>query len=1104
MIKQVKFLKGLLLALLAVTLMSGAANALAVTVSCNGTNIPANQIYNSTGVGGTLLAATKYVQIIQSTDAAPGAPDVSTGAPAGDSVISTGTLATAGNFSASVNISTSNYVYIRAWETWNGSGVPTGKYGTSELKNVGTGFTYTFKPASFATTTDMPVQATLSSISPTSRGQGAQSQTLILSGANFQSGATVQISGSGITINSTTVNTAAQITINVNIDAAAATGARSVTVTNPSAAASSAVTFTVNAGPLATSAAPTSADQGYTGNVVLTGTNFHSGAWAAANAVFSGSGITVNSVTYNSATQLTVNLTVAAGATAGGRTITLTNPDDNGKLTSGSIFTVTVPAGTDPQITSITWEPGKDAGYVYGTINLNGTNFGASQGTSTVALQFQGGSYNNLPGAQIYYWSDTKIQVGVPISIGATYAVAGTTNARVTVNAKTAANSFALKPKVYSVTPNNGPVGTSVAIEGTAFNQTAASNSISFNGTAASAGSIVNAADKSTLTVAVPAGATTGQLLVTVNGQTSNTNFDWAPYDQIVFTVTSVAQPTITTNSLPNGTVGTTYNQTLHASGGTAPYTWAITVGSLPAGLSLNTSTGVISGTPTTAQTSSFTVRVTDAAAKTDTKALAITIDPAGIVSDPSISGISPASAYTGQTLIINGSHFGSSGTVTVGGISTQPTVWNDGQIIASIPSGIASGSAAIVVTVSGKTANSTITVDNSRVYLDDFEGGSVGSYTAPGDKTGYYVFGTGITPDNANINANGPQSEAAKEAAKGMKVKYSFTSDWGGGWGAALANQLDLSSAEKINFYLKWDGSDNNLQVGLKDADGTSFIAVVSNATLKALSGYALVTLDKTSFAYDAGGSDATANASFDWSKVANYSFVLNTTGTTANYQYLDSLYATVGKVTPPASTEAPVITSIDPIAGPAGTKLTITGYNFRDKATSTSRKVQFISASNTIIEASIVSWESTQIVLTVPNTLGTGAYDIKVLVEFPSASDPSIIRSFYSNPAAFTVTAVAPGPGAIVAYPTPFNPNTGVPVKIEFDPGTATNIGVYIFDMTAKLVSRQNVTGSPVTWNGVDMYGATVGDGVFLVRIVNNENQGLIAKGKILVVKK
>ena len=73
--------------------------------------------------------------------------------------------------------------------------------------------------------------------------------------------------------------------------------------------------------------------------------------------------------------------------------------------------------------------------------------------------------------------------------------------------------------------------------------------------------------------------------------------------------------PTITLNpsTLPNGTAGTAYSATVSATGGTAPYTFALTAGTLPAGLTLNPVTGQISGTPTTAGTSSFTVTATDA-----------------------------------------------------------------------------------------------------------------------------------------------------------------------------------------------------------------------------------------------------------------------------------------------------------------------------------------------------------------------------------------------------------------------------------------------------------------------------------------------------------
>ena len=87
--------------------------------------------------------------------------------------------------------------------------------------------------------------------------------------------------------------------------------------------------------------------------------------------------------------------------------------------------------------------------------------------------------------------------------------------------------------------------------------------------------------------------------------------------------------PTITTTTLPAGTVGLAYNQPLQATGGTGALIWTISVGSLPQNLNLNQTNGAISGTPTTAGTSSFTVRVQDAGGLADTQALSITINPA-------------------------------------------------------------------------------------------------------------------------------------------------------------------------------------------------------------------------------------------------------------------------------------------------------------------------------------------------------------------------------------------------------------------------------------------------------------------------------------------
>jgi autotransporter-associated beta strand protein len=81
--------------------------------------------------------------------------------------------------------------------------------------------------------------------------------------------------------------------------------------------------------------------------------------------------------------------------------------------------------------------------------------------------------------------------------------------------------------------------------------------------------------------------------------------------------------PAITTETLPSGLTGTPYSETLAATG-MEPITWSLESGTPPAGLSL-ASDGVISGTPATAGTSTFTVKATNAAG-TDTKELSILI----------------------------------------------------------------------------------------------------------------------------------------------------------------------------------------------------------------------------------------------------------------------------------------------------------------------------------------------------------------------------------------------------------------------------------------------------------------------------------------------
>lgn len=84
----------------------------------------------------------------------------------------------------------------------------------------------------------------------------------------------------------------------------------------------------------------------------------------------------------------------------------------------------------------------------------------------------------------------------------------------------------------------------------------------------------------------------------------------------------------VSTTSLADGAAGSTYSQSLIATGGAAPYAWAVATGALPAGLSLGAD-GVISGAPAAAGSASFTVSVTDSASPAAMATVALTLNVA-------------------------------------------------------------------------------------------------------------------------------------------------------------------------------------------------------------------------------------------------------------------------------------------------------------------------------------------------------------------------------------------------------------------------------------------------------------------------------------------
>ena len=161
--------------------------------------------------------------------------------------------------------------------------------------------------------------------------------------------------------------------------------------------------------------------------------------------------------------------------------------------------------------------------------------------------------------------------------------------------------------------------------------------------------------------------------------------------------IIAVASPlSVLTSTLPSGTANVTYSATLSASGGTPPYTWSLSAGSLSAGLALSTS-GVISGTPTTAGSSTFSVQAADSGGQKASQSFSLSI--AAATAPLSITTTSLANGTVGTVY--------SAALTASGGV--QPCTWTlaSGQL----PAGLTLSASGLISGTPTTAASSTFTL---------------------------------------------------------------------------------------------------------------------------------------------------------------------------------------------------------------------------------------------------------------------------------------------------------------------------------------------------------------------------------------------------------
>jgi YD repeat-containing protein len=704
--------------------------------------------------------------------------------------------------------------------------------------------------------------------------------------------------------------------------------------------------------PAISSVSPTSGTAGT--SVTISGSNF--GATRGTGSVsFNGTAAGITSWSNTS-----IVATVPALTASGNIVVT----SGNGIASNSVSFTVPTPT-----ISNIS----PDAARVGASITVGGTNFGSVAGR----ISFNG---TNVTPAS---WGNTQIVVVAP---------SGTTTGPVIVTQGVASNSASFTvippPAISGVSPASGGVNSQVTISGSGFGIPQGSGSVTFNGTAATPFSWSD----SSIIVPVPAGATTGPVVVSAGGINSNS---------VTFTV--APGPSITALSLTTGAAGapvTISGQNFGASQGSS----VVRFNGLPASVTSWTATSIGVTVPSNVSSGPVTVSVGQQVSNGVTFTAITSGTLSGTVSSSANgSAISGAAIQALQNGAVKASTTAASnGTYSLTGLAAGKydlkasatsfgTALQNSITVTAGQTSTANFSLSAPATISGTVTQADGTTPLSGASVQVYVGSAGGSAAATDSTGSYSIAGLSAGPYTVQATANGYVTQSRSVTLSGSGATSNFSLQSSGTNPVSyvydeLGRLIGVVDAAGDSAAYKYDAVGNILSI---TRQSSSQLAIISFAPQSGLVG-STVTISGTAFSPTPSQNTVQFNgttASIVSASATSLVVTVPTGATTGpiNVSTSAGSVSSGSNFTVSANSGVPSITSFTPNMGTPGTAVSITGTNFdtlaNNKAAFNTTHAAVTSATNTLIGTTVpVNATSGKITITTPGGQGTSPQDFYV----------------------------------------------------------------------------------------------------------------------------